>query len=103
MNGHFLDIVIAPFIKNVKPEHAVCLQSCLRAVGCGCLCMETFCALPKHGLLLHRQLGVFRSNLTSSAGPLTSNTRLMADKLIGSGQAGQQMGTFYIQSIMAKK
>lgn len=48
----------------------------------------------KTGLLLHRQLGVSRSSLTSSAGPLTSNTPLMADKLIGLGQAGQQMGTF---------
>lgn len=48
----------------------------------------------KTGLLLHRQLGVSRSSLTSSAGPLTSNTPLIADKLIGFGQAGQQMGMF---------
>lgn len=48
----------------------------------------------KAGLLLHRQRDVSTSSLTSSAGPLTSNTLLMADKLIGSGQAGQQMGTF---------
>lgn len=48
----------------------------------------------KTGLLLHRQLGVSRSSLTSPAGPLTSNTPLMADKLIGLGQARRQMGTF---------
>lgn len=49
------------------------------------LWMETRCfsAPPKLGLLLHRQLGVSRSSLTSSAGPLTSNTPLIADKLSG--------------------
>lgn len=44
-------------------------------------------------LLLPRQLGVSRTMLTSTTGPLTSNTLLMADKLIGLGQAGQQMFT----------
>ena len=57
----------------------------------------------KTGLLLHRQLGVSRSILTSSAGPLTSNTPLMADKLIGLGQTGQQMGTFKSQGSAGKK
>lgn len=52
----------------------------------------------KTGLLLHRQLGVSRSSLTSSAGTLTSNTPLMADKLVGLGQAGQQMGTFMFKA-----
>lgn len=47
---------------------------------------------------LHRQLGVSRSSLTSSAGRLTSNTPLMADKHVGSGQAGQQMGTFRLKT-----
>lgn len=47
---------------------------------------------------LHHQLGVSRSSLTSSAGRLTSNTPLMADKRIGSGQAGQQMGTFKLKT-----
>lgn len=44
------------------------------------------------GLLLHRQLGMSRSSLTSSAGAPTSNAPLMADKVIGLGQTGQQMG-----------
>lgn len=64
----------------------------LRVDGCewkpGALCSANT------GLLLHRQLGVSRSSLTSSAGPLTSNTPLMGDKLIGLGRTGQQMGTF---------
>lgn len=45
-------------------------------------------------LLLHRQLAASRSRLTSPAGGLTSNTPLMADKVVGPGPAGQQMGTF---------
>lgn len=56
----------------------------------------------KTGLLLHCQLGVSRSSLTSSAGPVTSNTPLMADKLIGLGQAGQQMGTFTFKAAQQK-
>lgn len=99
MTGNILPIVIVLFIHSVKPKHAEKFEG----VSCGCLWVETFCALPKCGLLLRRQLGVFRSNLTSSAGPLTSNAPLMADKLVGSGQAGQQMGAFYVQSSMAKK
>lgn len=45
--------------------------------------METrwFLCRAKAGLLLHRQLGASRSSLTSPAGPLASNTPLMADKL----------------------
>lgn len=57
----------------------------------------------KTGLLLHRQLGVSRSSLTSSAGPLTSNAPLMADKLIGLGQAGQQMGMFTFKAAQKKR
>lgn len=53
-----------------------------------------FVLCQKTGLLLHRQLSVSRMSLTSSAGLLTSNAPLMADKLIGLGQAGRQMGTF---------
>lgn len=50
---------------------------------------------------LHRQLGVSRGSLTSSAGRLTSNTPLMADKHIGTRQAGQQMGTFRLKTAAA--
>lgn len=56
----------------------------------------------KTGLLLHRQLAVSRSSLMSSAGLLTSNTPLMADKLVGFGQAGQQMGTFMFEAAQQK-
>lgn len=52
-----------------------------------------FVLCQKTGPLLRRQLGASRISLTSSAGALTSNTPLMADKLIGPRQAGQQMGT----------
>lgn len=58
--------------------------------------------VAKAGLLLHRQLGVSRRSLTSSTGPLTSNAPLMADKLIGLGQAGQQMGTFTFMAAQQK-
>lgn len=56
---------------------------------CNC---EHWAKTPR--LLLHRQLAVSRSRLTSSAGGHTSNTPLMADKVVGPGPAGQQMGTF---------
>lgn len=35
---------------------------------------------------------------TGSAGGLTSNTPLMADKVVGPGPAGQQMGTFGLKT-----
>lgn len=52
---------------------------------------------------LHRQLGVSRSSLTSSAGRRTSNTPLMADKHIGTGQTGHQMGTFRLKTATTTK
>lgn len=73
-------------------------RACVRAFGCYMTMSvngnQVLLCSAETALLLHRQLSASRSNLTSSAGPLTSNTLLMADKLIGLGQAGQQMGTF---------
>lgn len=90
------------------PKHALITRHSLH--GCMWVCYvrmsangnQVLLCSAKTGLLLHRQLGVSRSSLTSSAGPRTSNTPLMADKLIGLGQAGQQMGMFTFKAAQQK-
>ena len=86
MNGHFLSICNHFIYRQsdaktfISHKLLVCMWVC---------CMWTslngnqvlLCS-AKAGLLLQRQLGASRSSLTTSAGPLTSNTPLMADKLI---------------------
>ena len=95
--GHFL---LFPCCTKVMPKHVLVTRH--RSHVCMWVCYarmpvngnQVLLCFAKTGLLLHRQRGVSRSSLMSSAGPLTSNAPLMADKLIGLGQAGQQMGTF---------
>lgn len=108
MNGHFQSTQIISFTNKVLPLVPCCVQLMPKHVLVTrhgfhvWVCYvwmsvngnQVLLCSAKAGLLLHRQLGVSRSSLTSSTGPLTSNTPLMADKLIGLGQAGQQMGTF---------
>lgn len=71
--------------------HFRCYMKIDVRIGTRCNC-EHWAKTP--WLLLHRQLAASRSRLTSSAGGHTSNTPLMADKVVGPGPAGQQMGTF---------
>ena len=88
-----------------KYVRAIWLHACER-VTCGRLWMETrwLCAVPRGGPCCCIVSSVLsRSRLTSSAGPLTSNAPLMADKLMWLGQAGQQMGRVYIRSSKALK
>lgn len=88
----------------VRTLHLQTFGRCFPCVCFGCYMkmwvrMETRCncehwAKTPSLLLLHCQLTAPQSRLTSSAGGHTSNTPLMADKVVGPGPAGQQMGTF---------
>lgn len=78
--------------KHVQVTRHVCARACY--VWTSANGNQVLLCSAKTGWLLHRQLGVSRSGLTSSTGPLTSNTLLMADKLIGLGQTGQQTAMF---------
>lgn len=104
--GYFL---LSPCCVKVMPKHALVTRHRSHVCVWVCYAMmpvngnQVLLCFAKTGLLLHRQRGVSRSSLMSSAGPLTSNTRLMADKLIGLGQARTTNGHVYVRGRHRKR